>query len=170
MKLVTVNVLESHIEAMEKLVGDDGLYPSRCELIRVAIRRFLLKELKICKLNQRRQEKEEKEKKDIDENCIRVPVEDAENPGKPITEFKTYKIIKTLDGLQETTQKKAPKKKSKTLIEKPKRRQRKNHLTNPFWKEKDGYYKSKEDPNLVYIKGHGEMAKDQAIKNNFIEV
>jgi len=46
MKIVTVNVPESYIEAINKLIGENGLYPSRSELIRCAVRDFLLKELK----------------------------------------------------------------------------------------------------------------------------
>ena len=44
MKIVTVNVPETYIDAMEKLIGEDGLYPSRSELIRCATRDFLIKE------------------------------------------------------------------------------------------------------------------------------
>jgi len=44
MKIVTVNVPESYIEAIKKLIGRDGLYPSRSELIRCAVREFLIKE------------------------------------------------------------------------------------------------------------------------------
>jgi len=38
MKIVTVNVPESYIDAINKLIGRDGLYPSRSELIRCAVR------------------------------------------------------------------------------------------------------------------------------------
>ena len=49
MKVVTVNVPESYVDAIEMLVGENNIYPSRSELIRVAIREFLLKEIKIAK-------------------------------------------------------------------------------------------------------------------------
>lgn len=49
MKIVTVNVPESYIDAIGKLIGENGLYPSRSELIRVAVREFLLKELRMAK-------------------------------------------------------------------------------------------------------------------------
>jgi len=45
MKIVTVNVPESYIGAINKLIGENGLYPSRSELIRCAVRDFLIKEL-----------------------------------------------------------------------------------------------------------------------------
>ena len=48
MKIVTVNVPESYIGAINKLIGENGLYPSRSELIRCAVRDFLLKELKMA--------------------------------------------------------------------------------------------------------------------------
>ena len=49
MKIVTINVPESYIDAIAKLTGDGGLYPSRSELIRNAVREFLLKELRLAK-------------------------------------------------------------------------------------------------------------------------
>lgn len=48
MKIVTVNVPESYIDLMSKLVGPDRLYFSRSELIRAAVRDFIKKELKIA--------------------------------------------------------------------------------------------------------------------------
>ncbi|TXT60299.1 MAG: Ribbon-helix-helix protein, copG family [Promethearchaeota archaeon] len=94
MKIVTVNVPESYIDAIEKLIGENGLYPSRSELIRCAVREFLLRELRVSKKILRHNNEEEE---DFDEeNFVRVPVED--NEGKePVTEFKTYKIIRKLE-------------------------------------------------------------------------
>lgn len=43
-KIVTINLSEPHIKALQVL-QDVGLYPSRSEAIRVAIRDFLQKEL-----------------------------------------------------------------------------------------------------------------------------
>lgn len=48
MKIVTVNVPESYVDLMSKLVGPDRLYFSRSELIRAAVRAFIKKELKIA--------------------------------------------------------------------------------------------------------------------------
>jgi hypothetical protein len=47
MKIVTCNLPEPFIAAMEKIISEYGLYPSRSELIRVAIREFLIKELNV---------------------------------------------------------------------------------------------------------------------------
>ena len=49
MKIITVNLPVNYINTIKTLVGDTGLYPSRSELIRVAVRDFLIKELKIAK-------------------------------------------------------------------------------------------------------------------------
>jgi len=45
MKIVTVNVPESYISAINKLVGNEHLFPSRSELIRAAVREFIINEL-----------------------------------------------------------------------------------------------------------------------------
>ena len=92
---MTVNVPESYIAAISKLVGENGLYPSRSELIRCAVRDFLLKELKMAnnmaKYN-------EAEIDDFDEeNFVRVPIENINERNEPVREFKTYKIIKRLE-------------------------------------------------------------------------
>lgn len=45
MKILTCKISESYTKAMEKLIGEDRIYSSRSELIREAVRRYLLKEL-----------------------------------------------------------------------------------------------------------------------------
>ena len=99
MKIVTVNVSESYIDAMEKLVGEHGLYPSRSELIRVAVREFLLRELKIADNLAKHGAKELNHlDEDYDmENYVKVPVERRNERNEPVREFKTYKIIKRLE-------------------------------------------------------------------------
>ena len=95
MKIVTVNVPESYIEAIKKLVGEKGLYPSRSELIRCAVREFLLKELEMAKNIHKF-----KNESDIDEfdqkKFIKIPVDNV-NKDEPVRDFKIYKIIKRLD-------------------------------------------------------------------------
>ena len=49
MRIITVNIPESYIRAIKSLTGDGGLYPSRSELVRVAVREFLISELKAAK-------------------------------------------------------------------------------------------------------------------------
>ena len=94
MKIVTVNIPESYIESIEKLVGENGLYPSRSELIRVAVRDFLLRELKMADNMAMHKEKDVEEFDE--ENYVKVPVERLNEKDEPIREFKTYKIIKKL--------------------------------------------------------------------------
>ncbi len=95
MKIVTVNVPESYIDAINKLIGRDGLYPSRSELIRCAVREFLIKELKLAN-NMAKYNEVEIEDFD-DQNFVRVPVEGINENSEPVREFKTYKILKRLE-------------------------------------------------------------------------
>jgi Arc/MetJ-type ribon-helix-helix transcriptional regulator len=95
MKIVTVNVPESYIDAINKLIGENGLYPSRSELIRCAVRDFLLKELKLAN-NMAKYNEPEIDDFD-DENFVRVPIERINEKSEPVREFKTYKIIKRLE-------------------------------------------------------------------------
>lgn len=44
MKLITVNCPESYVEAMDELIRR-GMYPSRSEIIRIAVRDMLKQEL-----------------------------------------------------------------------------------------------------------------------------
>lgn len=99
MKIVTVNVPESYVEAIEKLIGEDGLYPSRSELIRCAVREFLLKELRMAKNMAKYNEPKVKlyEKEETSKNYVRVPVDSKDDDGEPVREFKTYKILRRLE-------------------------------------------------------------------------
>ncbi|MCK4481532.1 MAG: hypothetical protein KAV01_13465, partial [Candidatus Lokiarchaeota archaeon] len=83
------------LDSIEKLVGGDGLYPSRSELIRVAVRDFLLRELKMAD-NMAKYKETEIDNFD-DENFVRVPVERLNENDEPVREFKTYKIVKRLE-------------------------------------------------------------------------
>jgi len=49
MKIITINLPVSYINAINKKVGKNALYPSRSELIRVAVRDFLIRELQAAK-------------------------------------------------------------------------------------------------------------------------
>ncbi len=95
MKIVTVNIPESFLDSIQKLVGEHGLYPSRSELIRVAVRDFLLRELKMAD-NMAKYKETEVENFD-DENFVRVPVERLNEKDEPVREFRTYKIIRRLE-------------------------------------------------------------------------
>ncbi len=98
LKIVTVNVPEEYIGSIEKLVGDQGLYPSRSELIRVAVREFLLKELQIAENMAKRREIKLKEMEDFDDKkFVRVPVEKLNDQNEEVREFKTYRIVRRLE-------------------------------------------------------------------------
>lgn len=97
-KIVTINIPESYVDAMEKLVGENGLYPSRSELVRVAVREFLLKELKIAEKmsnfanDDNIDNQDDFEIKNEKDNYVKVPVI---NDDKLM--YKTYKIVRRLE-------------------------------------------------------------------------
>jgi Arc/MetJ-type ribon-helix-helix transcriptional regulator len=95
-KIVTVNIPESYLDAINKLIGDGGLYPSRSELIRTAVREFLIKELKMAR-NMAKYNKTEFDEVFDDKNFVRVPIETRNDKNEPVREFKTFKIIQRLD-------------------------------------------------------------------------
>lgn len=86
---------ESYIEAIKKLVGQGGLYPSRSELIRCAVREFLIKELKLA--NSMAKYKDVEIEAFDDENFVRVPIESVNENKEPVREFRTYKILRRLE-------------------------------------------------------------------------
>ncbi len=133
LKIVTVNVPESYIGAINKIIGRDGLYPSRSELIRCAVRDFLLKELKMANNMAKYQEAEIDDFDD--ENFVRVPIESINEKSEPVREFKTYKIISKLDHFEAFTERIGPKE-----------RKRKQTLGNPFWTNKID-----ENGNLIQV-------------------
>ena len=95
MKIVTVNVPESYIDAIKKLVGEDGLYPSRSELIRCAVRDFLLKELTLARNLSKRVSEPELA---LDSSkFVRVPIDGRDENDEPVRDFKTYKIVRRLE-------------------------------------------------------------------------
>jgi Arc/MetJ-type ribon-helix-helix transcriptional regulator len=96
-----VNVPESYIDAIERLVGGNGLYPSRSELIRCAVREFLLKELKMAK---NMTKYDETEIDDFDsEKFVKIPIENKDKE-EPVRQFKTYKILRRLENSVNSTE------------------------------------------------------------------
>ncbi len=95
MKIVTVNIPESYLDSIERLIGENGLYPSRSELIRCAVREFLIKELRNA--NEMIKYKEIEVEELDDKNFVRVPIEKMDENNEPVREFKTYKIVKRLE-------------------------------------------------------------------------
>ncbi len=104
MRIVTVNVPESYIEAISKLTGAGGLFPSRSELIRVAVRKFLIKELKMAKklikMNnlEKKETETETDQEELDaDNFVRVPINKVNEKNEQVREFKTFKILERLE-------------------------------------------------------------------------
>jgi Arc/MetJ-type ribon-helix-helix transcriptional regulator len=87
MKIITINVPEAFLKQIETLIGEKGLYPSRSELIRVAIREFLIRELDTPTLTN--QKIEQKNPIIIENTCeefVKVVLDE--------TLTKTYRIVK----------------------------------------------------------------------------
>ncbi len=105
LKIVSVNIPQSYLEQIENLVGTEKLYPSRSELIRVALREFLIREIKTIKngalyknsiLSESLFNLEDhklKEKSLNSKKIIKVPVESIDEDGNPDKKFKTYEVI-----------------------------------------------------------------------------
>lgn len=96
MRIITINVPNSYLNAMDSLTGENGLYPSRSELIRVAVKDFLIKELEAAKAFSQYQPQitsiSTVPKSVVDNLFVQVPIENTELSGN--TEYKTYRIIK----------------------------------------------------------------------------
>ena len=105
MKIVTVNVPQSYLEAIERLLDNkthdnNGLYPSRSELIRVAVREFLIREIKrTTEMTKLKDTPKELQIKFVDDekNFVHIPKDSVNEKGEPVREFKTYKIVKRLE-------------------------------------------------------------------------
>jgi Arc/MetJ-type ribon-helix-helix transcriptional regulator len=88
LKIITVNLPSKYIDSIKGLVGDSGLYPSRSELVRVAIRDYLVKELKIAKnITPLFNNTEE-----CEEGFVHVPCEEVIGD-TVMRNFKRYRII-----------------------------------------------------------------------------
>lgn len=88
---------ESYLDAIGELTGDNGLYPSRSELIRCAVRKFLLKELQIAKKMEKYNSFEEEQEFD-DKKYVKIPIDSFDkNKNEPVREFRTYKILRKLN-------------------------------------------------------------------------
>jgi antitoxin ParD1/3/4 len=98
MRIVTVNLPQAYIKTIEGFVGENGLYPSRSELIRVAIREFLMKELEIAqnfpKFNSEIPANHIiSEPMKNDDLVVRIPTERTIGM-ETVKEYKTFKIIR----------------------------------------------------------------------------
>lgn len=95
MKILTVNLPITYLNMIKKLVGDDALYPSLSELIRVAVRDFLIQELENMKFFNNSQPlpppKFDSQSNIKQDQFVQVPY-GTNSEGRP--EFKTFRIIK----------------------------------------------------------------------------
>jgi len=98
LRIITVNLPVSYLKAIDTLTGQKGLYPSRSELIRVAVRDFLIHEIEAAKSFQQFHQKNQisvrarSPPKSIDENLfVQVPMSDS--PIEGVTEYKTYRLV-----------------------------------------------------------------------------
>lgn len=97
MRVITVNIPVPYLKTIDGLVGEKALYPSRSEIIRVAVREFLIKELATAKsfgnfLTPSIQPEPILPKEDVDPNLfVQIPVGNTSN-GVP--EFKTFRLVK----------------------------------------------------------------------------
>ncbi len=99
MKIVTVNIPEAYLPVIERLTDpDEGLYPSRSELIRFAVRDYLIRELKMADNMAKYEEVDPEPEVELDPTkFVQVPTTRLDENDEPVREFKTYKIIRRLE-------------------------------------------------------------------------
>jgi Arc/MetJ-type ribon-helix-helix transcriptional regulator len=92
MKIITVNLPKSYLALIDKMVAEARLYPTRSELIRVAIKEFLTRELHDFEtLLQRTPIPPLPDPVPVDTTIVKVPFgKNAEG----LPEFKTYRLVK----------------------------------------------------------------------------
>lgn len=98
MKIITINVPVTYLKMIDGLTGENRLYPSRSELIRVAVRDFLMRELEAAKSFSNYQPPIQSTpivsppQAEVDPNLfVQVPLGCTSN-GVP--EFKTFRLVK----------------------------------------------------------------------------
>lgn len=96
MKIITVNLPVSYLKTIDGLTGETALYPSRSELIRVAVRDFLIRELEAAKSFTNFQTQVQSgpviPQPNVDPNLfVQIPLGCTAN-GVP--EFKTFRLVK----------------------------------------------------------------------------
>jgi Arc/MetJ-type ribon-helix-helix transcriptional regulator len=67
MKIITINLPEKYLQAIQ-ILNDLGIYPSRSEAIRIALRNFLSDELKMYQ--------------DLDEESFKILIRSSNNKRK----------------------------------------------------------------------------------------
>ncbi len=99
MKIITVNIPESYVHAIEKLCGDNKIYPSRSELIRVAVREFVLEKLRLAKKFQKLTANSQEDaqlifddEEDMEET-INIPFQNVDSDAEVGVLYKTFKKV-----------------------------------------------------------------------------
>lgn len=87
MRIITINLPVSFIKIIDSLTGHDGLYPSRSELVRVAVRDFLIHDIDSAKSFKKYAQAQAKRKKSDEKLFVQVPMDND------LKEFKTYKLV-----------------------------------------------------------------------------
>jgi hypothetical protein len=97
MRIITVNLPVSYLKMIDGLVGENALYPSRSELIRVAVKEFLVHELEAVETFSNSQKSITQTPEivvppTVDPNLfVQVPV-GSTSSGSP--EYKTFRLVK----------------------------------------------------------------------------
>ena len=90
MKVLTVNLPESHLVAIQKLIGE--LYPSRSEVIRCAVRDLLREHIETIKRETKAQLIEDDFPED-DDGVVRIPITNEEDK---IIGYRTVNLVRRL--------------------------------------------------------------------------
>lgn len=98
MKIITINVPESYVIAIEKLCGNNKMYPSRSELIRVAVREFVIAKAKLVKdfeklANNQSTIKIATKDDEISGDVINIPFNRVDLSNESTVAYKTYKRV-----------------------------------------------------------------------------
>ncbi len=96
MQIITVNIPKSYVEKMAELTGQEALFPSRSELIRVAIREYLALQIKKVEMLHKEQTSETPSvivNKGEDFELISIPLEADTRVGVKNVPYKTYKVV-----------------------------------------------------------------------------
>ncbi len=97
MQILTVNLSTAQLKAIAALTGPDSPYPSRCELIRMAVRDWLIAALNTEKTWNEEKNIPKKEVKIKRVKAVKVPAKRTYGTREPmiIVKRKTHKITQT---------------------------------------------------------------------------
>ena len=98
MRVVTINLPETHLDAIARLIGSeyDSQYPSRSEFVRVAVKNQLLIDLKLLEKFSHPEMIQEKKIRKIKSVKIKVPIE-RQREVKEVEEKKgSYIVLRKL--------------------------------------------------------------------------